>query len=91
MQAQNDPKRNDERKDPNEPGMGDPQFIRKREYQRDRDCEENGGWACGWHAIDWDKYDRAWDYDRIHDTYYLDEDPWFWYEDPWYEDDPWYD
>ena len=83
-QAQNDPKRNDQRKDPNEPGMGDSQFIRKREKQRKRECDKNpGGWACGWNAIDLDPYlHGGLDFDKVHWKHYPNEPP---------EEDSWYD
>eukprot|EP00956_Cyclotella_meneghiniana_P012052 scaffold17118_cov61-Cyclotella_meneghiniana.AAC.2 len=68
-QAQNDPNR----RDPYEanPDKGDPQFIKKRERQRQRDCKKNGGWACGWHGMDKDPSSHGgWDYDENHKKHY---------------------
>lgn len=82
-QALSDPNR----KDPNEPGTGDSQFMKKREKQRERDCLRNGGWACGWHALDqatlgYGDSDGAWDVDKTHNKHYHNNPP---VEDTWYE------
>jgi len=75
--------RENARADPNYSGYGDEEFIRKREKFRQDDCDENGGWACGWRAIDRDPNAHGgYDYDRIHRRHYPDEptenDNWYW-------------
>lgn len=81
------------RVDPYEPGEGDTRFAIRRENTRRRDCIENGGWACGWRAMDWDPtIHGGWDYDELHNRHYrrgrVVYDPY--YDDLVYDPD-WYD
>lgn len=61
------------RRDPYEPGLGDPKFARGREIDRDWRCI-NLGEDCGWEALDWDSPagmgHKEFDYDNIHGVDY---------------------
>ena len=73
--------RNNPRADPNQPGQGDNLYLIHRERARARDCRRNGGWACGWHAADYDPVEGNWDRDIKHNRHYRG----------WYNDNLWDD
>ena len=59
--------------DPNQPGQGDEFYLMHRERAREEDCNKYGGWACGWHAADYDGLEGNWDRDIKHNEHYTGE------------------
>ena len=80
-QAQMDPNRRDPYEFDLDVG-NDSQFMNRRERQRQRDCLEYGGWACGWRGMDQSPIDGAYDFDKNHGRHYHNDPP---FEDSWYD------
>ncbi|KAL9182823.1 hypothetical protein ACHAXT_004102 [Thalassiosira profunda] len=55
--------------DPYNRNYGDPNYAKKRERGRGNRCRRTGE-GCNYHALEWDAWDRKYNYDPIHDEYY---------------------
>ena len=52
---------------------GDKFYLMHREKAREKDCDENGGWACNWRGADYDPVEKNWDRDINHGIHYAGE------------------
>ena len=62
-------RRGDPSVDPYHRNYGDPDYAKKRETARGNRCRRYGE-GCNYHALEWDAWDREYNYDPIHDQYY---------------------